>query len=182
MRMPEVIVDHLSHIMSSGSAYDPDKAHAYYLKTRKLTPRKPGAKESSSSGSTRVSSSTKPKSNFKQKVKPPHLTKMQAQAANLKLKLGQLKTLLDSLVAELRDRKASAAEAAKPKSASEKSEIARKSAKYYDKNKAVISAKKKEAAKTAPKTKSVAELEAQIKGVRSKIATMRTQLAAALKK
>lgn len=176
MRMPKDLLDELIHMRPVDDYYDPVKAHEYYLKNRKLTPRKRGV-EKSSSGSTRVSSSPK----INRKVKPPPLTKMQAQAANLKLRLGKLKTLLDGLVAELRDRKASAAEAAKPKTAAEKSKAARESAKYYDKNKAVISAKKKETAKAAPKTKSVAELETQIKSVRAKIATMRTQLAAALK-
>lgn len=177
MRMPKDLLDELMHMrVAEGDFYDPAKAHAYYMKNRKLTPRKHGV-EKSSSGSTRFSLSSK----LKQKVKPPPLTKMQAQAANLKLRLDKLKTLLDGLVAELRDRKASAAKAAEPKSAAEKSKAARESAKYYDKNKAVISAKKKESAKTAPKTKSVAELETQIKDVRAKISTMRTQLAAALK-
>lgn len=177
MRMPKDLLDELMHSIPMGDGgYDPVKAHEYYLRTRKLTPRKPGA-EKSSSGSTRVSSLPKPKV----KAPSPKITKLQAKAADLKLRLGKLKTVLDGLVAELRDRKAAASKAAKPKTASEKSKAARESAKYYDKNKAVITAKKKEAAKTDPKTKSIAELETQIAGVRSTIATMRTQLAAALK-
>lgn len=187
------IIRHMQ--VSSSDNYDPVKAHEYYMKTRELHPRQSGPWVAPTTGRVNgayVPPSAKQKTSAlvakpsSKKLSPQQAlqSKLQVRVAGLQTRLATLKKTLDDLVQEVKDRKSkSLATAAKAKdkaahpTASDKAAAAKSSAKYYNKNKVDIAAKrKKESA-----SKSVAELETQIKDVRAKIITIRAELAKALR-
>lgn len=158
----EVIGDSLAH------AYDPQKAHEYYLRVRKLKGRKgsgekPGAKV--------IPLARKAPSH---QVSPA----LQAQVDQLKSRLSTLQTRLREILQNQRE----SGKKSGDKTASEKSEDARNSKKYRDKHKAELAQKRKSASSKSgggEKTSvgSMSETE-----VRAAIARTRSNLQAAVAK
>lgn len=120
----EVIENALAH------AYDPIKAHEYYMKTRKLKGRKKGAK-------VIPISSRKPKKASSGQV-PPHL---QREVARLKGRLHELQARLREVLQNKRE----TSKKSEHKTAAEKSKDARESKKYRDEHKAELAQKRKRA-------------------------------------
>ena len=180
-------------VLSSGidaTPYDPAKAHDYYMRTRQLKGRQATAAKPAI-GKTKVSSIAKVGLKSKTVVKNnasvrPAMTveQVKARVTALQTRLTALRKVLAELVKQakarsgivskptLADRQAKAKLTTADKTAAAKSSKA-----YYDKNKAAIAAK----AKTSP-SQELADLEAKIADVKDKIAQMRAEFAAAMKK
>lgn len=151
--------------------YDPVKAHEYYVRTRKLKGRKKAGEKAvsgllSSVGATATG-----------QKKQGHAQ----QKARLDKQIGDLRTRLTKLNAELKKRMA---ESSKPDTAAEKADAARSSKEWRAKNQQKVKSqnekKAKEAAKASPsssggsKTKSggsnsVEDLKGTIKKVRDQL-------------
>lgn len=131
-----------SHLMHAGKPYDPQKAHDYYMRTRKLHPRIKGSEpaKSSRSRSTTVGRSKTTNSN------PQQLSEQRAYAAR---RVSELKARLSELTAELHKRLSEArkreADANKGPSTEDKRKAAEASKKYRDTHKQQIANKRKAA-------------------------------------
>jgi hypothetical protein len=122
--------------------YDPVKAHAYYLRTRKLTGRKKSAgKPNTETGVAGLLGKIGGHS-----VKTAGVAK-QRRKAELKQRISTLKGKLAKLERELKKREANARQTArdakKPDTAAEKREKARDSKKYRDKHQQELKSKAK---------------------------------------
>lgn len=160
-------------------AYDPAKAHAYYLRTRKLHPRQrgTGVPVSGRTGPTRPTGVIPP-------VAAQQLARQRAQATaavkSLEMKLSELKGVLARKKAALnRDRKT---QRAKP-TAADKSQAARDSKQYRQKHKQELKTKRTAAKSSggASPTKSVVAnpRSGSIKQVEAAIQTVQKALTAA---
>jgi len=159
--------------MHAGSPYDPVKAHEYYIRTRQLKGRKPGAGRPGGG------------------IAPPRAADNQQrkiaaaeQVARLRSKLAQLQTELKKRMAEARK---ADAEAKKPATAAEKRQAAKDAKKYRDKNQQKVkAAAKKAAAKSsgggggASASKSSSKGGNSVEDLKRTIDRVRTDLAAAV--
>ena len=171
--------------------YDPVKAHEYYLRNRKLHPRKKGEQ---SEGFARANARRHESAKAKQK------RELAARITNLEKKLRELEKLIQTKEATLRRDQASAKSTAKkersakeknkPKSAADKAKAARENKKYRDKHKQEIKNKAKQAsnksgggshqkkASSDPSKKPISELKTLATKVRGQIAVAKQKLAA----
>ncbi len=163
-------------LMHGPAPYDPVKAREYYLRTRKLKGRKKGVGRPPKKGPAKASSLVTVTSNGKTyKLSPQQLKEQKVYAAKRVMKI---KKKLHKLTAELKKKMAEAKEkekeAKKPDSKAEKSEKAKDSEKYRDKNKQDLKNKSKKAAseeKAAkkPETDSVEGLKKTIAGAQKSL-------------
>ena len=178
----------LQHI--SLGAYDPVKAHDYYLRTRKLHPRKKGAQTQGSPRSSQPPGSARAKQKHE----------LEARITGLQKKLSELEQLIQVKEAALKRSQGSAKATAKkeraaksknkPKTAAEKAKAARENAKYRDKHKQTLKTKAKQANKAgggkSPKAAGankarelpIANLKALATKVRGQLAVAKQKLAA----
>lgn len=148
-------------LLHAGRPYDPAKARAYYLRTRKLKGRKKKGSTFVVTDKNKGTIISKSKRKAKGVSKDPKLRKQRVNAAVrvavLKKKLSQLNGELKKRMAEARkseqESRKSAQEAKKPDTAAEKSKQARDAKQYRDKNQQKIATKAKQAAGKAPDTK-----------------------------
>lgn len=189
MRLPDGSI--LMHRMTD--AYDPAKAHAYYLRTRKLKGRRKGrAEQLSTTGAKKVGSSSTTytvKLNSGQAIKltGKQLVEQQVYAAkrinNIKKSLAELGTRLKMMMAETRR------EIKKSPTVADKSKAARESKQYRDKHKQEISTKRKtkatkESTESERKEDAIVELEKKINEVKGRLTAAvakQRSLAAAIK-
>lgn len=172
--------------------YDAAQAHEYYLRNRELKGRKAGYKlspEGTYPTDPVVKSKIVPKKKSKGVVlgnPKPKMTPMQAKArvSELQKRLAALKIVLADLVKQLKAKDGSATKDATKKAAAavstgaEAKAAAKSSADYYDKNKTKIANK----AKADAAANDAGSLDTQISAIKEKIATMRADLAAVMKK
>jgi len=168
MRLPDG-----STLIHDGQPYDPAKARAYYLRTRKLKGRKKGSADLAGLSSAK-----------KQPVKNnPKLRKQRVQAA---VRVAVLKKLLSQLNAKLKKQmavtKKAGKEAKKPDTAAEKSGKARDAEKYRDKNEQKIKTKAKQASDKKPPSKKKAGGGDSVEDLTQKIEQTKKSLAGAIKK
>lgn len=194
MKTPtEYELDQLMHV------YDPNRAHEYYLRTRKLKGRKPGrGQDPQSEGRPVVSQDPRAGKTRKQIVKGARAKQRKELAAaiqNLERKLQKLEALIQKKMhaekSENRKGQAKKERAAKekdkPKSAAEKAQIARENEKYRQKHKQELKTKAKKddksgggssKNKTDSKKTSVTELKSLATKVRGQIQVAKQKLAA----
>lgn len=162
MRLPDGTV-----LMHGALPYDPQKAHDYYVKTRKLHPRAKGS----------ATYTVKGRNGKTVKLSAKQLEEQKAFAAK---RVAQLRKNLSDLGVLLHDKlekaKASATKAAKPLTLAEKAKAARASEAYAKSHKQEISNNKKTAAAKAPtkakddpKSDSVDSLKKEISSTRDKL-------------
>ena len=142
-------------LMHGSAPYDPVKAREYYLRTRKLKGRKKGVARPLKGKKPRRSKAFTVQVDGKTyKLSPRQLAEQKAYAEKrvlgIKKKLTQLNAELKKKMAEARKTEK---EGKKPDSAAEKSEKARDSEKYRDKNKQELKNKSKKAASEEKSTK-----------------------------
>jgi len=151
-------------LMHGVKPYDPQKAHEYYLRTRKLKGRRKGRGDSytvkTRSGGTRT-------------VSAQELEKQQASAAQ---RVSEIKQRLTRLTQELRKRMADARarerDAKKGPTKSEKSKKAREAKKYREKNQQKLANKRrsgggsKKSSSSSSRTESVDDLKQKVEKVR----------------
>lgn len=162
-------------LMHDGLPYDPQKAHEYYMRTRKLHPRQGG-------GSYTVTTS-----NGKTlKLSSQQLAEQKVYAA---ARVEQIKKNLSDLGVILRDKlqkaKESAAQAAKPPTNAEKAKAARDAAAYRNSHKQKIATAAKNAASKTPSGGSTSTGSSKtdtVDSVKKEIATAKTNLKAAVAK
>lgn len=133
----DVILDALQH-----SAYDPRKAHEYYMKVRKLKGRQRGAQvvPKGRNGGGR-STAAAPKRQVKS---APHISpSVQGRINELTNRLHDLQARLHDLLANKKD----ASKKSDHKTAADKSKDAIESKKYRDKHKTELAQKRKAASK-----------------------------------
>ena len=169
-------------------AYDPQKAHEYYLRTRKLKGRNHGSGEQPE-GFARANARRHESAKAKQK------RELQARIQSLSEKLSKLETLIREKEHEAasEDRKSkakkerAAKEKDKPKTAAEKAKAARENEKYRDKHKQELKTKAKQASKSGggsskktavSKSTSLTDLKALATKVKGQIAVAKQKLAA----
>ena len=171
--------------------YDPVKARAYYLRTRKLKGRKKG---SSNNQDPRLRSRAQKKKDARVKQRKQLADAIQNLERNLRKLEAKIQKMERAEKSENRKGKAKKERAAKekdkPKSAAEKAQAARENEKYRKKNQGVLKtkAKKTNAKKSgggsskgktnASKKRSVSELKSLATRVRGQIAIAKTKLAA----
>lgn len=130
--------------------YDPVKAHQYYLRTRQLKGRKTGSNNPTPTTVSKVatgrSGSVTVTNKMRVEPKQDVNTITEKRVAALKVRLEQLKEELERLVKEAKARSgvksepnkepkettSASSKPAKPKTASQKEEAARKAREYYD--------------------------------------------------
>jgi chromosome segregation ATPase len=166
----EVIVDELGH------AYDPRKAHEYYMRVRKLHPRQKGlaAQPVASLGKVAKTGLTGPKLR-KQQQAAAH------RVATLQKKLSELNKALKDKMAEAKKEEQ---DANKKPTAADKAKTAREAKKYRDTHKTELKNKAKQAAaksggsstSTSTPKKSAAD---QVKDIKAAITTVQNALTAA---
>lgn len=166
-------------LMHGKFAYDPVKAHAYYIRTRQLKGRKGGQGTPPMRKSPLIGDTGSPTytitlpSGETAILTRQQLIEQKAFAAKrvteIKAKLSELGSVLRKAMSEAKKKKAAAElKASKPQTAAEQSKAARESKQYRDKHKTSIATKTKVAStKTANKTDSastdpVAELETKV--------------------
>jgi hypothetical protein len=166
-------------------AYDPAKARAYYLRTRKLKGRKKGSAQPPATG--------QPRKGPDPAVRARKKKELAQRIANLEQKLQELELLIRKKETEAKqaakkgaaDKNEAAKEAAKPDTAAEKAKKAREGKKYRDKNQSKLASKtgksgggaKKESATKKPQGEaSVADLKKLATKVKGQIATAKTRL------
>lgn len=184
----------LMHLMG---AYDPIKAHEYYLRTRKLTGRKPGQGASPNSetgtGSTKDPRSGKTRDQIHQNAKARQKKELSERIDALTKKVARLEARIKEMehkdASDDRKSKAkkerSAKERDKPKTAAEKAEASRESEKYRDKHKQELKSKAKgksgggsSTGKGPAKKRSVSELKNLVAKAKGQIAVAKQKLAA----
>lgn len=170
--------------------YDPQKAHEYYLRTRKLHPRKKGAQPQPTPRNARPPGG----------AKAAQKRELQARITGLQKKLNELEALIRLKEAALKRsqasakataKKNSAAKKDKPKTAAEKAKAARDAKQYRHKHRQQLKVKAKQASntsgggsssKSASKTgqhkASISELKALATKVRGQLAVAKQKLAA----
>jgi hypothetical protein len=187
----EQFMDLLEH----ADFYDPVKAHEYYLRTRQLKGRRPGAQmQPNSSPRNGSNGSTAP-----QKRQParnpqrPNRQQLQSQADQrtdaLKVRIARLKAVLERLVAEAKQR--SGVKTPQKKDAHKTPESQKKPAakqphhhltqKEKEAKKKYDEQHKKPAHQKPPQEKTDQELKDEIDQLRGKIEAVRQQLKAAVK-
>lgn len=175
MRLPDGSV--LMH--DAVHAYDPVKAREYYLRTRKLKGRKKGATPAPT-GPQKGLKGPAPKLAPKAKAKPVDPAVIQKKREQIKKRITAIRKELADLNKRLKEKVAEAKEAeAKEKrgpTAAEKSEAARDSKKYREKNEQKIKNASKKAGgqeKTAdkPQEDTVESLQADIAKVKGRLDT-----------
>lgn len=174
MRLPDGTI-----LMHAKMPYDPAKAHAYYLKTRRLQGRQRGAIPPAKSSHLKLVKPTfdvKVREGITVKLTSEQLKEQKAHAdarvQSIKKKLGKLNAELKKRLAEARQAER---ESKKPDTAAEKSKAARDSAQYRDKHKQELKNKGKKTASgstsdSKSKPDSVAELKKTIAGVQKSLA------------
>lgn len=182
-----------SIIKHAGKPYDPQKAHEYYLRTRKLKGRKSGSKESLTQA---------PPGQAVAKPSPGALAKAKIQlAARIDFLKSQLKKLEEMIAKEEREaeseaqkseakKERAAKEAAMPDTAAEKAEKARESKKYREKHEQEIKTKAESAGggsskgtpaeevKKADSDKRIADLKTLATKVKGQLAVAESKLRA----
>jgi hypothetical protein len=116
-------------------AYDPAKAHEYYMRTRKLKGRKKGAKVI-----------PLPRKNAPKKGPGDVPPALQEQVDQLKSRLGELQARLREILSNKSGSASKSSSGSEKKTAAEKAEDARESKKYRDKHKTEIEQKRKRSA------------------------------------
>jgi hypothetical protein len=159
--------------------YDPVKAHQYYIRTRQLKGRRPGAGTASVGRRTRSSTYTVRYGGQKVKLSQRELAEQTAYAArrvnSIKLRLAELTITLRKMRAEAGVKETETKrKAKKAPTAADKSKAARESKQYREKHKQELSTKskrasKKRSAKSESDTDAVAELEDKIAEVKSRL-------------
>jgi hypothetical protein len=185
MRLPDGTILMVTDEAGLRHAYDPAKAHQYYLRTRKLKGRK--------KGSTAVlEGATRPKGPDPA-VRARKKRELAQRIASLEQKLQKLELLIRKKETEAKqaakkgaaEKKEAAKEAAKPDTAAEKAKKARDSKKYRDKNQSKLASKagkegggaKKGTADTKKQSEtSVADLKKLATKDKGQIATAKTRL------
>lgn len=181
-----------SALLHANLNYDPVQAHEYYLRNRDLKGRKAGVKlypEGTYPSDPVVRSKVVPRLKKKSNgvvLGKPKMTPVQVKArvSELQKRLAALKVVLADLVKQLKDKGGDATKAATDKASksvstsAEKIAAAKSSADYYNKNKTKIANK----AKADAAANDASSLDAQIRAIKEKIATMRADLAMAMKR
>ena len=153
-------------IRHDGEAYDPAKAHEYYMRTRKLKGRKKGSANPPGAQTVGAVPTEQRKKELTQRVQ-------------------KLESKLKDLEALIAKKEAAAKEAAKPDTAAEKSEKARDAKQYRKKHRQELANKAKKAAakagsggssKTSTKGKSLKDLKMLATKVRGQIQTAKAKL------
>lgn len=148
-------------LMHGPSPYDPQKAHAYYLRTRVLKGRKKGESYTVKGPDGKTRSLSK--------------KELSTQKQNSAERVGEIKERLHKLTSELSKRMADAraaeAKAKKGPTTADKTKAAREAKKYRDKNKQKLktkanSDKESETTTSEPRTESVDELKQKVAKVR----------------
>jgi len=165
--------------------YDPVAAREYYLRTRKLKGRQPGAGDDPRTGLTRGQIASNAKTRQRKELA--------ARIQSLSKKLDRLEAKIREMESKAKseDRKGeakkerAAKEADKPKTAAEKAEAARESEKYRDKNKQKLKNQAKQASSKSgggsskkSGTKTVTDFKALATKVKGQIAVAKQKLAA----
>lgn len=142
----------LKHLMG---AYDPIKAHEYYVRTRKLKGRKPGQSTSpnteSGRGNLQDPRTGKTRGEITKNARAKQKQELQERIGRLSKMLGQLEAKIKERehAAAREDRKGkakkerAAKDRDKPKTAAEKAKDAREAEKYRDKHKQELKSKAK---------------------------------------
>jgi hypothetical protein len=127
-------------IMHAGQPYDAQKAHEYYMRTRKLKGRKRGSTPPPTGGDRQPAGPA---------ARAQRKKELQQKVQNLEEKLKKLEALIRKKESEARKSEAKkerkAKEADKPDTAAEKAEKARDAEKYRKKNRQKLKAKAKRA-------------------------------------
>ena len=150
------------------SAYDPAKAHEYYLRTRQLKGRK-AASPTYTVRTGRKSVTLTGRQLAEQKAN------VAERISAIKTKLAELTVKINKLVSETKKNTSETKrEAKKAPTASEKSEAARESEKYRDKHKQELSTKRKtdstnKSAKSKSEKDAVVALEVKISEVKDRL-------------
>jgi hypothetical protein len=185
MRLPDGTILMVTDANGIRHAYDPMKAHQYYLRTRKLKGRKKGSVLTAAPGA--------PRKGPDPAVRARKKKELAQRIASLEQKLQKLELLIRKKQTEAKqaakkgaaDKKKAAKEAAKPDTAAEKAKKARESKKYRDKNQSKIASKagksgggadKKSETKKPQGEASVADLKKLATKVKGQIATAKTRL------
>jgi hypothetical protein len=194
MLLSDEEVDELLHV----AEYDPVKAHEYYMRKRKLVGRKVGIADDLHGGVSRRSSGsakTGRRHNSDAKTADNRKKAADARVNALKGRLEKLKAVLATLVKQAKARSGvedkskahpdSAKKTSEPKggtkgsdsakeslTAKQKSDAAKRSKEYYDKNKKASGSDKQK----------VDDLNAEIKAVQEQIKKARSELKTALQK
>lgn len=179
-----------STLMHGRVAYDPVKAHEYYIRTRQLKDRRPGNAKSLTRKDPLIGDTSIPTYSIKLDtgetivLTGKQLAEQKAFATKrvkeIKSRLTELNSTLRKAMSEARKKKdASERKAKKPDTVEEKSSAARDAKQYRDKHKTSLATKSKSANKTADKKESantdpVAELETKITQIKD---TLRTAVA-----
>ena len=157
-RSEEIVEELLTH------AYDPVKAHEYYLRTRKLKGRKPAAKQYYKVGASQTTKKTVAKKAAPKKSSAQKRKELEAKAKELQARLDALRKILTELVRQAQSRsglKPRASQSTKDSggkkkmTTKQKADAAKRSKEYYEKNK-------------TPQQK-IKEIQAKIKTVMEKI-------------
>jgi len=171
-----VPLDHVKEVVHYVEGYNPAKAREYYLRTRQLKGRQPGAAPATTSKAPAAKAPTK----IVKKQPPKQSTSTKARVAEMKVRLEKLRKVLRELVkqakarsgADPKDKKATAG--SKKLSAAERKEAAKRSAEYRKKHKSEI-----ENDSVDEQAKRLAD---QIKDVNAKIAKAKADLKASVAK
>jgi hypothetical protein len=176
--------------------YDPQKAHDYYVRTRKLKGRQPGAApQTSGVGAERRTAPRRPHPQHSNRAKQKQ--ELASAIKDLQLRLNKLEELIkkkeetlkkDQSLAKKKNQ--TAKEKDKPKSAADKAKAARENKKFRQKHKQSLKTKAKQAAgksgggshggkKAKPDSqKSIADLKALATKVKGQLAVAKQKLAA----
>jgi hypothetical protein len=171
--------DGLQHI------YDPAKAHAYYLRTRKLKGRKKGSAQPPKAGLGLTGPDPAVRARKKREL-TERINNMEQKLQKLELLIRKKETEAKQAASKSTAKKERAAkEAAKPDTAAEKAKKARESKQYRAKNRQKLkgdaksgggSKKSGSTDKTPTAEKSVSDLKTLATKVRGQIATAKTRL------
>lgn len=173
-----VRIPHGVELLHFSIGYDPEKAHEYYLRTRKLHPRQKRG--------TQPEGFARANQKRHQAALPRQKAELQARITNLSKKLSELDQLIQQKEAVLKRDQATAKATAKknskdktpkPQTAAEKAKAARDAKKYRAKNQQKLKNKAKQASNTSgggssstKKPKKTSEMAiADLKALRTKV-------------
>lgn len=175
MKLPDGTV-----LMHANAPYDPKKAHEYYLRTRKLKGRKPGAAQPPKlvpTGGRKLPKAPPKKHTQISDLSPQQKRELQvvarARVEKAQKKLNELNKKLKDKMAEA---KKAERDAKKPKTAAEKSKDAREAKKYRQSHKTEISTKAKAKASSDKASGKDTASSNSVEGLKKQIAAAENEL------
>jgi len=158
-------------LMHAGGAYDPVKAHEYYMRTRHLKGRKKGSSYTVSTGSGRTVLTQ---------------DQLNEQKVNVDKRIKEIQGKLHELNKKLKEKMAEARkseqDAKKGPTAADKREKAKNDKKYRDKHQQELSTKAKADSKSSGGSSSSKKSDTSVEGLKKTIARVKQNLSAAVEK